>query len=115
MNPLDVRAQERLATITLDLALARPERTPEAVEAARAWASLMPGYWQATFDLGAALVRLDMPELAIAPLQQESGLTASVRVNTTHSGSWRTHTSRCVGERRPQRPRLRPIGWPADS
>ena len=28
MNPLDVRAQERLATITLDLALARPERMP---------------------------------------------------------------------------------------
>ena len=97
MNPPDVRAQERLATITLDLALTRPERTPEAVEAARAWASLMPGYWQPTFDLGAALVRLDMPELAIAPLQQESGLTASVRVNTTHSGSWRTHTSRFVG------------------
>jgi hypothetical protein len=76
-NPLDVRAYERLTTITLDLALARPEYADEAVEAARAWASLMPGYWQPRFDLGAALVRLGMPEPAIEPLRRVIGLTAS--------------------------------------
>ena len=66
-------ADAALATITL----ARPERTPKAVEAAR---GPRTGYWQPTFGLDAALVRLDMPELAIAPLQQVSELTASVRV-----------------------------------
>lgn len=57
-NPLDVRAQERMPTTTLDLDLAR------------ARASLIPGYWQPSFGLDAALVRLDMPELAIAALRQ---------------------------------------------
>ena len=71
-------ADAALATITL--ALARPERTPEAVEAARGPRS---GYLQLTFGLDAALVRLDMPELAIAPLRQVSSLTASVRVKVS--------------------------------
>jgi hypothetical protein len=47
-----------MPTTTLDLDLAR------------ARASLIPGYWQPSFGLDAALVRLDMPELAIAALRQ---------------------------------------------
>ena len=81
-NPFYARGLSQVASVTRELARARPELAPEAIRAYRVWAELQPGFWQPELGLANAYLMSDQPQLAVEALDRVLAMTSDHNANT---------------------------------
>ncbi|MCC6474238.1 MAG: hypothetical protein IT514_10885, partial [Burkholderiales bacterium] len=69
-NPLDARARSGTAEILSEIARLNPAVRSQALRAAEALLALQPGYWGSRVVLAGCLLALDLPERALAAVEE---------------------------------------------